>query len=316
MRLYRLLSDFEGSNQGISLAIGNFDGFHIGHQAVISTMQAKAQANNCLSAVMIFEPQPLELLGKVVPPRLFSLRDKLRLFKAAGIDLVFCISFDRNFASLDDESFVALLKERLNVRCVTVGSLFSFGRGGKYTIDHLKVACARHNIECSAINGVQNEDNVRISSTLIRSLIKDGDFMTARKMIGRDYSISGRVVRGNQIGRTLGFPTANVNLNRKVCPLAGVYAVQIKTIKGVFNGVANVGLRPTISKPTPQSLLEVNIFNFNFDIYGSEVIVYFAYKIRDEKKFSSLEQLVEQMSQDRERAKFLMSSWQNIEQIS
>ena len=157
MRLYRWLSDFHGSERKIALAIGNFDGFHVGHQAVIAQMQAKARAMNLLSAVMIFEPQPLEFFGRGktqgdsaslenaannnVPARLFTIRDKLRIFRAAGIDIVFCMTFTRKFAALSDVEFVAML-ERMQVSSVTVGSDFSFGRGGAYHIAELQAACA------------------------------------------------------------------------------------------------------------------------------------------------------------------------------
>lgn len=307
MRLYRCVSDFHPEKQGIALAIGNFDGFHVGHQAVIHQMQEKAKAFNLRSAVMIFEPQPMEFFGRNVPARLFNLRDKLRIFKASGIDIVFCMSFTRNFAAMNAQEFVAFLYERFQIRSITVGSLFSFGKGGKYTINDLKHYCEPLGIECSAISGVEMAGE-RISSTMIRKLILDGEFNTAAKFIGRKYAISGRVAHGNEIGRTLGFPTANINLNRLVCPLSGVYAVRVLTIYGKFDGVANVGHRPTIAKAlTQQSILEVNIFDFNHDIYGTQVEVTFEFKIRDEHRFSSLDELVKQMSLDKQRARVLLS---------
>ncbi len=345
MRLYRWLSDFHGSERKIALAIGNFDGFHVGHQAVIAQMQAKARAHNLLSAVMIFEPQPLEFFGRgqasaatavsaapaaaasapasasapaaasaadavsartaAVPARLFTIRDKLRIFRAAGIDIVFCMTFTRKFAALSDVEFVAML-ERMQVKSVTVGSDFSFGRGGAYHIAELEAACAARDIECSAIGKVEAQ-GVRISSTMLRSLIVKGDFSTAAKFMGRPYSIAGRVVHGNAIGRTIGFPTANINLNRLVCPLSGVYAVKVACRYGHFDGVANVGHRPTITIPTLHSLLEVNIFNFDADLYGQEIEVTFVHKIRDEVKFENLNALIAQISADKERAQYLLS---------
>lgn len=307
MRLYRCVSDFHPEKRGIALAIGNFDGFHVGHQAVISTMQDKAKALNLRSAVMIFEPQPMEFFGKNVPARLFSLRDKLRIFKAAGVEVVFCMSFTRNFAALTADEFVEKLYKDFQVRSITVGSLFSFGKGGKYTIVDLKHCCEQRGIECSAISGVEMNGE-RISSTMIRKLILDGEFNTASKFIGREYAISGRVAHGNKIGRTLGFPTANINLNRLVCPLSGVYAVRVNTVYGQFDGVANVGHRPTIARAlSQQSILEVNIFDFNHDIYGTPIEVTFKFKIRDEHRFNSLDELVKQMAQDKQRARILLS---------
>ena len=305
MRLYRCLRDYHGSKNGIALAIGNFDGFHVGHQAVIKTMQNKAQRLGLESAVMIFEPQPLEFFGHNVAARLFSLRDKLRLFRAAGVEIVFCMNFTRKFADLSDVEYVDMLA-KMQVKSVTVGSLFSFGKGGKYTYEHLQADCLAHGMECSQVDKVEDQ-GVRISSTLLRSLIESGDFVTAHKFMGHGYTISGRVVHGNALGRTLGFPTANINLNRRVCPLSGVYAVKVECKYGEFDGVANVGYRPTISHDLLHSLLEVHLLNFSGDLYGSQIHVTFQYKLRDEIKFANLDALVKQMSQDKERAAYLLT---------
>lgn len=305
MRLYRYLRDFHGSENGIALAIGNFDGFHVGHQAVIKTMQEKARRLVLNSAVMIFEPQPLEFFGDKVPARLFTLRDKLRLFQAAEVDFVFCMKFTQQFANFSDTDYVDML-DRMQIKSVTVGSLFSFGKGGKFTFTHLQDACLAHGIECSQIAKVEDQ-GIRISSTLLRSLIESGDFVTARKYMGHDYTIAGRVVHGNALGRTLGFPTANINLNRYVCPLSGVYAVVVECKYGVFKGVANVGKRPTISSERLQLLLEINLFNFAEDLYGSVISISFKYKLRDEIKFANLDALVKQIAQDKERAAYLLS---------
>ena len=306
MRLYRWLSDYHGSERGIALAIGNFDGFHMGHQAVIERMKQKAKEHNLETAVMIFEPQPMEFFGKEVPARLFSVRDKLRMFRAVGIENVFCMNFTYKFADMDDKQFTSMLFDKIGVKSVTVGSDFNFGRRGAYNLDDLKRCAQEAGVECSAIDKVEN-DGKRISSTLLRSLVKDGDFSTVTKYMGHEYSIAGRVVHGNAIGRTIGFPTANINLNRRVCPLKGVYAVKITLDGAVYDGVANVGYRPTISTPTLNTLLEVHIINFTGDIYGKEIEVTFKYKIRDEMKFESLDALVQQISADKERALTLLS---------
>lgn len=306
MRLYRWLSDFHGSTKGVALAIGNFDGFHVGHQAVISCMQEKARNMGLETAVLIFEPQPMEFFGRKVPARLFNIRDKLRVFRAFGIDNVFCISFNKKFADLNDEEFVKVLKEQMDVKSVTVGTPFNFGKGGAYSFENLAMRCQEQGIECSSVGKVE-EQGVRISSTLIRGLVEQGDFVTVQKYLGRPYSISGRVVHGNAIGRTLGFPTANINLNRRICPLKGVYAVKVTCPFGVFNGVANVGYRPTITIETLHSLLEVHILNFSGDLYGKEIEVAFKHKIRDEMKFSGLDQLVKQIAADKDRAQYLLS---------
>lgn len=311
MRLYRKLSDFPKGSRRVAIAIGNFDGFHLGHQAVVARMKEKAQKLGLESSVMVFEPQPMEFFGKKVPARLFNLRDKLRTFQKADIDNVFCMSFSNKFSSQTDIEFVTMLKERLNVESITVGSQFNFGKGGKYNFDDLKRCCDNLGIECSKIDKVEIDD-VRVSSTLIRSLVEKGEFDDVGSYLGRPYTITGRVVHGNEIGRTIGFPTANVNLNRRVCPLRGVYAVRVECtrgpFKGKYQGVANVGFRPTIADPNnKRSLLEVNIFDFSGDLYGYELAISFLYKIRDEQKFNSLDELVEQITKDKKRAAELLA---------
>lgn len=307
MRLYRHFSDYKETG-GIALAIGNFDGFHQGHKAVIERMRERARKAGLKSAVMIFEPQPLEFFGKAVPPRLSSLRDKLKAFQSAGVDIVFCVSFTRDFCNLTPHEFVFdLLRDTMHVREVTVGSLFTFGRNGTASFDDLKELCAQAGIVAEAIAGVSRE-GTRISSTMIRALLKAGDLNTAAVMLGRPYSISGRVVHGNEIGRTIGFPTANVNLRRQVCPVSGVFAVRVATPYGVYGGVANVGSRPTISPGGHRSLLEVNLFDFHATLYGKPITVFFISKIRDEVKFSGLKELMAQLQHDRTTALHLLAA--------
>ncbi len=302
MRLYRQLSDFKGSEKGIALAIGNFDGFHQGHQAVVQAMKDKARALNLESAVMIFEPQPLEFFARAVPPRLYSLRDKIRAFKKQDIDILFCMPFKKEFSNLTAREFVIdLLHDKLNVRSVTVGSLFSFGKGGVAGIEELKKLCQEVGMEASAIQGVAS-GGTRISSTMIRALLEDGELTSVSEMLGHPYSISGRVVRGNALGRTIGFPTANVNLNRRVCPLKGVFAVKVSTPYGMFDGMANVGERPTIGDLKGRSILEVNLFDFKEDLYGKAIEVFFIKKIRNEEKFADLDALIEQIKSDKIKA--------------
>lgn len=311
MKLYRHLSDYKRPKSGVALAIGNFDGFHKGHQAVIAAMREKALKFGLKSAVMIFEPQPLEFFAKAVPARLYSIRDKLKAFKEAGVDIVFCMPFKKSFCQMSDREFVLdLLVKKLGVKSITVGSLFTFGKGGVSGIEELKALAKEAGIEAGAISGVA-PSGTRVSSTMIRALIQSGDFTTAKNEIGRPYSISGKVLHGNALGRTLGFPTANINLNRIVCPLVGVYAVKVKTSYGMFKGMANVGTRPTVEKGRLKNLLEVNLFNFNADLYGQEIEVFFVKKIRDEKKFNDLNSLKEQLHVDRKTAMALLENSDN-----
>ena len=304
MRLIRCLSDFKGTPNGVALAIGNFDGLHKGHQAVIECMKQKAREKDLVPSVMIFEPQPLEFFSKEKhPARIYPLRDKLQALEVLGVKLVFCMKFNQSFASMDPNQYVIdLLHDKLGVKSVTVGSLFTFGKGGAYTIEDIKRVGATVGIEASAIDGVLL-NNERISSTKIREYLSKGQLDLAKQALGRYYSMSGIVVHGNQIGRTLGFPTANVNINRKVTPLTGVYAVKVLTKSGIYNGMANVGYRPTVVTGQKNALLEVNLFDFNKDLYAQSIRVFFIEKIRDEVKFNNLEVLKEQLLHDRNCAK-------------
>jgi len=309
MHLIRCLSDFKGTPNGVAIAIGNFDGFHKGHQAVIECMKEKAKQFNLVPAVMIFEPQPLEYFSKdKSPARIFSLRDKLLALRTAGVELVFCMKFNAEFASMSAHDYVIdLLGNKLGVKSVTVGTLFSFGQGGKSTIEDLKKIGASIGMEASAIDGVVLNGE-RISSTKIREYLFEGRLDQAKEALGRYYSMSGIVVHGNRIGRNLGFPTANVNVNRKVSPIRGVYAVKVLTKNGIKNGMANVGFRPTVIKNQVKSILEVNIFDFKENLYAQSIRVFFIKKIRDEMKFSSIEELTEQLKLDKHTAQGILNN--------
>lgn len=309
MRLIRCLSDFKGTKNGVALAIGNFDGLHKGHQAVIERMKLEAKNNQLTSAVMIFEPQPLEFFSKDhSPARIYSIRDKLQALEVSGVELVFCMRFNKEFASMSAKQFVQeLLVEKLGVKSVTVGTLFNFGKGGMYTIEDIRQIGEKFGMKAQAIDRV-NLNGERVSSTLIRSYLQLGKLDLAKEALGRYYSMSGKVVRGNQIGRKLGFPTANVNMNRLVSPLRGVYAVAILLGGKLFKGMANIGYRPTVVQGQKKSILEVNIFDFNKDIYGENIVVFFIKKMRDEMKFSSINELQEKLLQDKKNTEeFLVS---------
>ncbi len=307
MRLIRCLSDFKGTPKGVAIAIGNFDGFHKGHQAVIDCMEEKARKLDLVPAVMIFEPQPLEYFSKdKSPARIYSLRDKLQALDVAGVKLVFCMKFNDEFAQMSAEDYVIkLLSRDLGVKSVTVGTLFNFGRGGKSTIEDLKRIGKSVGIEASAIDGVLLNGQ-RISSTLIREYLFNGELDLAKKALGRYYSMSGLVVRGNQIGRKLGFPTANVNINRRISPLRGVYAVKILSEYGFYDGMANIGYRPTVVANQDKALLEVNFFDFHSDLYGKSIRIFFIKKIRDELRFNDIDVLKEQLCKDRLQAQAVL----------
>ena len=294
--------------KGCVLSIGNFDGVHLGHQNVLARLIDKSLALNLPSVVMIFEPQPREFFAQKSgdfsqnqpPARLMRLRDKLKYLGEAGVDFVLCVRFCEKFAKLSAEEFITdLLVKQLKVRYLSVGDDFRFGakRAGNYETLCNASLKYRFAVEESHTHSLEAE---RISSSLIREALQADNLTLAEKLLGKPYSIAGRVAHGNKLGRTIGFPTANIMLNRLVTPIQGVYAVQVETKSGKFNGVANVGNRPTINGSKP--LLEVHIFDFNQAIYGEAIEVSFLHKIRNEIKFPSFEELKAQIKKDYEQA--------------
>lgn len=287
--------------QGCVLAIGNFDGVHLGHQQILARLKAKSAALNLPSVVMLFEPQPREFFAQqssnaTAPARLMRLRDKLHALKELGIDYVFCVRFNQAFATLSPDAFIQqLLVEKLQVRYLSVGDDFHFGANRQGNFATLKQASEQFgfDIEDSESHCFGQE---RISSSRIRDALSQDDLALATRLLGKPYAISGRVAHGNKLGRTIGFPTANIMLNRLVTPIQGVYAVQVQTPFGRFNGIANVGNRPTVNGTKP--LLEVHIFDFAEKIYGQIITVSFLHKIRAETKFDSFEQLKQQIEKD------------------
>ncbi|AWI50916.1 bifunctional riboflavin kinase/FAD synthetase [Actinobacillus porcitonsillarum] len=307
IRGFHNLANHSVFQQGCALSIGNFDGVHLGHQNILARLNEKAKTLNFPSVVMVFEPQPREFFAKKSgnstakpPARLMRLRDKLKYLEKAGVDFVLCVRFSAQFAKLTANEFIEkLLVERLNVRYLSVGDDFHFGsdRSGNYQTLLNAGKTLGFEVEESHTHSFGRE---RISSSLIRDALSKDELTLAAKLLGKPYSIGGRVAHGNKLGRTIGFPTANIMLNRLVTPLQGVYAVKIETKCGIYNGIANVGNRPTINGTKP--LLEVHILDFNRSIYGEAVEVSFLEKIRNEVKFPSFEALREQIEKDRQQA--------------
>lgn len=286
---------------GCVLAIGNFDGVHLGHQQILHRLREKSQQLGLPSVVMIFEPQPREFFAKTrpdfaPPARLMRLRDKWHALNQMQIDYLLCVRFNREFAELLPEQFIQqLLVEKLHVRYLSVGDDFHFGANRSGNFATLKAASEQFGFE------IENSDSHclgkdRISSSLIRQALKDDNLELAEQLLGKPYAIRGRVAHGNKLGRTIGFPTANVPLNRLVTAIQGVYAVQVETALGRFNGIANVGNRPTINGTKP--LLEVHLFEFDASIYGQGIEVRFLQKVRAETKFDSFDDLKQQIARD------------------
>jgi riboflavin kinase/FMN adenylyltransferase len=289
--------------QTVAVTIGNFDGVHLGHQAMLNELRAAAQARGLLTAVVIFEPHPREFFTpQQAPARLTSLREKLELFSTMGIDRVHVCRFNALFAQKTATDFIQALDEKLHAKFVLIGDDFRFGSGraGDFALVE-KIGAAR-GFAVRSIHSVQH-DGVRISSTAIREALASGKIRMAREYMGRPYSISGRVFHGDGMGRKLGYPTANVQMKHNLPPLKGVYVVLAHAEGlGVLQGVASLGIRPTL-KQEAQYVLEVHLFEFAQQIYGKHLRVEFLQKLRDEQKFNGLDALTRQIASDVENAK-------------
>jgi riboflavin kinase/FMN adenylyltransferase len=299
MHLIRGLSHLEPFKNGCVLTIGNFDGLHLGHRTVIKKLAERGEAVGLPVVIMIFEPQPLEyFLGDNSPSRLMRLREKVIEFAKLPVDNLLIVRFNRYFANCDAEQFIDdVLIKKLNVKHLVIGDDFHFGKARRGNFAMLK--------EKGKIYGFTVEDTgsyqvagLRISSTLIRDALGEGDLAQAEKLLGHCYSVCGRVAHGDKRGRTIGYPTANIRMFRKNTPVNGVFAVTMTGIDGLeFEGVANVGTRPTVDGGS-KVILETHLFDFDKEIYGHYVEVHFKQKIRDEVCFQSLEQLKAQIVKD------------------
>jgi len=308
--MMQILRHFPTNNlQPSALAIGNFDGMHLGHQALLQALKKVASAQSLQAAVMTFEPHPREFFApEKAPVRLTSLREKLEHFADAGVDVVHLCRFNARFASLSSEAFIQeMLIQSLNAKSILVGEDFRFGagrRGGVVDIAHAGLALVSlpqvnlHDDDVQALG-----DSERVSSTRVRNALAVGQLDVAQHLLGRPYSISGKVIYGAQLGRTLGFPTANVHMRHERPALTGVYAVKLDGL----NGVANLGVRPTIAG-VPKLLLEVHLFDFDGNLYDQHVHVEFFHKIRDEKKFEGLDALKAQIAKDAQLARDFFKS--------
>ena len=304
MNIIRGLSQLQRAEPGLVLTIGNFDGVHLGHQAVIDQVLGQAQSAGMKAAVMTFDPQPREYFDNEadIPPRLTRFREKVDLLKQGGaIDLI-CMPFNERLAQMPAEDFVKeVLVDALNVRYIVVGDDFRFGQGRKGDFALLEKLGKVHDFDVLNTPTLDYQGR-RVSSTRIRKALVKDDLGLANALLGRTYSISGRVAHGDKRGRIIGFPTANVFLHRDASPVKGVYAIKCHGIHDEpVLGVANVGTRPTVGGK--RKLLEVHLFDFNDEIYGREVNVAFHHKIRDEKKFESFELLKAQILKDADSAK-------------
>lgn len=272
----------EASNTPQALAIGNFDGMHLGHQALLQALVQQTIVQGLRPAVMTFEPHPREFFTPHdAPARLSSLREKLEHFAQAGVEQVYLQRFNQRFASVTAQDFMHMLKNEMQAQTILVGEDFRFGAKRAGDVFALKQA----GFQVKPLSEVKVHDE-RVSSTLVRTALALGDLDKAQALLGRPYSISGTVVHGAKRGRQLGFPTANVHMRHERPALTGVYAVKLDHLPAV----ANLGVRPTIAG-IPKLMLEVHVLDFNADLYGQHVRVEFMHKIRDEMKFENLDAL-------------------------
>ncbi|HWY39385.1 MAG TPA: bifunctional riboflavin kinase/FAD synthetase [Chthoniobacterales bacterium] len=288
------------------LAIGVFDGVHRGHQAVISTSADHAKAANGTPVVVTFDPHPEKVLRPQSAPHLLSAtQHKIALIRALGVRHLLVINFDKQFAATEPEDFVQQLVEYSRpLREICVGHEWSFGKNRRGNLDLLKKLGAEFNFEVVGVPPIKTNDEV-VSSTAIRQAIERGDFARAAAMLGREYTILGTVVRGDDLGKKIGFPTANLSAHSEQFPPNGVYAAEARIDGELHRGVVNLGVRPTVTSGKSERVLEIHLFDFNRSIYGQDLEVRFVKFLRPERKFENVDTLVAQIRRDVDQAREL-----------
>jgi riboflavin kinase / FMN adenylyltransferase len=298
MEFIRGLHNLKPHHRGCVATIGNFDGVHRGHQAVIGQLAREASRLGLPVTVVLFEPQPLEYFRpESVPARLTRLREKVEALRRHPVDRILCVEFNASFAALSAERFVSrVLVDGLNVRYLVVGDDFRFGAGRRGDFGLLQAAGRQHGFEVVATETV-TVDGQRVSSTLVREQLAANNLAVAARLLGRPYGMSGRVAHGNKLGRELGIPTANIHVHRRRTPVAGIFVAEVSGLGPTpLPGVASVGTRPTVGGT--RTLLEVHLLDFNRDIYGAHVTVNFLQRLRDEQRFKSLDELKRWIERD------------------
>jgi len=303
MKVVHQAAELNASGRRICLAIGVFDGVHLGHRQILRQTMADAQQHEAVSVVLTFDRHPNSIVAPgQVPPLIYSLSQKARAIEELGPDFLLLLHFDKGFSQQTGEQFVRNLVGAAGpIRSVCVGADFVFGyrrSGDVALLQRLgkELGFGVHGLSAVALDGKP------VSSTRIRQAVAAGDLDQASQMLGRAYSLGGRVVRGDGIGRQLGYPTANIEVAGMLLPPNGVYAVHAKTEKQRWRAVLNIGCRPTLSQPEPQLRVEAHLLGFEGDLYGQELELVFAAKLRDETKFGSMAELREQIGKDIQQA--------------
>ncbi|HKK99366.1 MAG TPA: bifunctional riboflavin kinase/FAD synthetase [Desulfotignum sp.] len=291
------------------VTIGNFDGVHKGHQALLRQVIQKAKQIAGTSVALTFDPHPLRALGISSPPLITRHDQKMELLAQSGIDVVVCLRFDREFAAISAEDFIAdILVNKIGMKAIIIGPDYTFGKDRTGNIALLREKGQILGFETIVADWIKDapDKEDRISSTRIRKIVMDGQVEQAKKYLGRHYQIRGKVVRGrNRGGSELGFPTANIKLHDELCPRFGVYAVTVETVYGRFMGVANIGYSPTFDDHI--FTIEVHILDFDKDIYGTRIRVNMVARLRDEKKYSNIRELSDQIQKDIDTAKDILT---------
>jgi riboflavin kinase/FMN adenylyltransferase len=310
MRLVRHLGDlpYPDLDAGSVVTIGAYDGLHLGHQQLLERVIHVAESKGLTAVVMSFEPTPKEFFGGTRPPaRLMRFREKFESLEARGIDLFYCPRFAAPMRDIPAADFIRrILVQGLNARYLVVGDDFHFARRREGTIEHLNAVAGVLEYDVEQVPSVV-VNGVRVSSTEIRDALGRGDMTTAMKLLGRPYRMSGKIVKGDRVGRTLGYPTANVDLRRRQSAVMGIFAVRVHGLEGgPHDAVASVGSRPTFAGTKP--ILEVHIFDFDEDVYGEYIHVDFIAWLRDQEKFDMVEDLVAQMDVDADNARSALAA--------
>ncbi len=302
MELIRGLANLRREHAPSVASIGNYDGVHRGHQHVISTLLKKSEELSAPSTVITFEPLAKEFFKPNSVPRLTSIDERAELLFDLGVDRVLCIEFNQDFASYSPMGFIEdVLINGLGITYLCVGDDFRFGHNRAGDFDLLQEVGEQRGFDVTAHETFEL-DGKRVSSGRVREELQQSDFSMAEELLGRPFQIKGSVSKGQQLGRTLNFPTANIVLPAYQVPISGVFAVRVRHQQyGELTGVANIGVRPTVEGT--QNRLEVHLFDFEQDIYGTDLTVSFVDKIRDEQKFDSLDELKQQIQRDAERAR-------------
>lgn len=307
MKLLRGLKSLAVLEKGAAVTIGNFDGVHRGHQALIKQLCERARERHLSSVVLFFEPQPAEFFGTHAPVRLMSRQQKLKCLQQFPIDYVCCIKFDQKYASLPHEVFASeYLFGLFHAKYMLVGKDFRFGQHRAGSSEYLHHVGQTLGCDVEIFEDFI-DNNARVSSTEIREALAEGDLTRAHTALGRPYSVYGRVIRGDGLAGLWGFPTANIWLKHQALALKGVFIVRVKVKQKMHWGVANVGYRPTVSGVHPR--LEVHLFDFKDSLYYEHIEVFFIAQLRHEQKFSSVDALIAQIHQDCEQAKMMIQEW-------